>query len=116
MRRELQAIMAMAPENPVGARRRMAELRGRARALTEAVERLSASEGTDIATRDELRGRLEAYRAKAVATGWGEDLELDRLHDDALAVLYSAPCDLSRAEELVSAYQHGVAARSKATS
>jgi hypothetical protein len=116
MRRELDEIIVVAAENPVGARRRMVDVRGRARALAEEVERLSASDGNDIATRDELRGRLEAYRAKAVATGSGEDLELDRLHDEARAVLYSAPCDLSRAEELVTAYQRGVVSRAKATS
>jgi DNA repair exonuclease SbcCD ATPase subunit len=55
--------------------------------------------------RRELRGRLDAYRAKAVASGRVEDLELERLFEAATDALYTAPCDLDEAERRVSAYQ-----------
>ena len=41
------------------------------------VEQLEIKAGAGIAIRDELRGRLDAYRAKAQAIGLGESPELD---------------------------------------
>jgi hypothetical protein len=58
-----------------------------------------------LARRDELRGRLEAYRAKAVARGRAEDDRLARLFSQAQQLLYSAPCDLRAATRAVHAYQ-----------
>jgi hypothetical protein len=59
-----------------------------------------------LARRRELRGRLDAYRAKAIATGRAEDLALDELYQSAASVLYQAPCDLEEAERSVAAYQN----------
>ncbi len=55
-------------------------------------------------TRDELRGLLAAYSAKAAATGRAEDLVLADLHDDAYSELFTSPTDLDRAASLVSSY------------
>ncbi len=57
-----------------------------------------------LAKRDELRGLLEAYRAKAAATGRAEDVELATAARAARDALYSAPCDVEAAAALVRAY------------
>jgi hypothetical protein len=62
-----------------------------------------------LARRDELRGRLEAYRAKAVARGRAEDDRLTGLFSQAQQLLYSAPCDLRAATRAVHAYQTSLA-------
>ncbi len=64
-----------------------------------------------LARRQELRGRLEAFRAKAAGTGRGEDLQLDSLYRAATDVLYSSPCDLEDAERRVIAYQRCLQSR-----
>ncbi len=58
-----------------------------------------------LARRAELRGRLEAYRAKAVARGLAEDARLAGLFAQAHDLLYTAPCDLRAATRAVHAYQ-----------
>jgi len=45
--------------------------------------------------RAELRGRLDAYRAKAERLGLAEDLNLAALHKQAHDVLYTRPTDLA---------------------
>ena len=57
-----------------------------------------------LARRNELRGLLEAYQAKAAASGRVEDPELIRFGRMARDALYLAPCDLARAEASVLAY------------
>jgi len=61
-----------------------------------------------IDQRNELRGRLDAYRAKANRLGLLEDSRLCELYDHAHRELYSAPTDLTAAEELVRRYQQGL--------
>jgi len=63
-----------------------------------------------VARRDELRGRLEAYRAKAAGLGYAEHDELTVVHGRARELLYTAPCDLRAATRAVFAYQQAVAA------
>ncbi len=58
--------------------------------------------------RDELRGRLEAYRAKAARLGAAEQFDLDRSYQQAKAVLWTAPCDLAAASAAVTGYQEAV--------
>ncbi len=62
---------------------------------------------TALAERDELRGRLEGYAAKAHALGVlasaAEDLDV--LQRRATEVLEAKPADLSRAQALLAAYQ-----------
>jgi len=59
--------------------------------------------------RTELRGRLDAYRAKAARLGLVEESGLSGLYDKAHALLYSAPCDLRSATQAVFAYQQELA-------
>ncbi|WP_449065748.1 hypothetical protein [Planomonospora algeriensis] len=61
-----------------------------------------------LARRDELRGRLEAFRAKAVRLGRAEDTRLDRLYRHARDLLWTAPCDLRRAAVAVTGYRRAI--------
>jgi hypothetical protein len=60
--------------------------------------------------RDELRGLLDAYQARAAKLGGAEDSELDARYDRAHDLLWTAPCDLSAAAEAVTGYQQAVLA------
>jgi hypothetical protein len=93
---ELASGLAVAEQAAHRARDRAAELRGVADGL--------------LARRDELRGRLDAYRAKASAKGFGEHSELTARYDDAHTLLFTAPCDLRGATRAVLAYQQILAA------
>lgn len=55
--------------------------------------------------RQELRGRLDALKAKALAKGKAEDLELSELATRAKQLLYSRPTPMNQAIELVTAYE-----------
>ncbi len=55
--------------------------------------------------RAELRGRLDAFRARAVRLGLAEHERLTELHGDAHWELWNAPCDLRAATVALSAYQ-----------
>ncbi|WP_338320842.1 hypothetical protein, partial [Streptomyces lonarensis] len=69
--------------------------------LSLAREALSAVTAP-LAVRAELRGRLDAYRAKAARLGLGDAAPL---YDAARRTLWSAPCNLRTAEQLVRTYQ-----------
>jgi chromosome segregation ATPase len=84
--------------------------RSATRARERAEELREAADGL-LARRDELRGRLEAYRAKAATLGYAEDEELTALHTRARELLYTAPCDLRAATRATFAYQQALAAR-----
>jgi hypothetical protein len=71
-------------------------------------EHADANARSALAYREELRGRLEAYSAKAAGFGLTEDARLGRLYDAAQEALYTAPTDLERAEALVRKYQDAV--------
>ncbi len=62
--------------------------------------------------RDELRGLLDAYQARAAKLGGAEDSELDARYDRARDLLWTAPCDLSAAAAAVTEYQQAVLALS----
>ncbi|GAA0930823.1 hypothetical protein [Streptomyces thermoalcalitolerans] len=62
-----------------------------------------------LAIRAELRGRLDAYRAKVNRHGLAEDPLLAEQYDVARRMLWSAPCDLRVAEQAVLRYQQAVA-------
>lgn len=59
-----------------------------------------------LAVRAELRGRLDAYKAKVARLGYAEDPFLIERYDAARRMLWSAPCDLRVAEQAVLRYQH----------
>lgn len=63
-----------------------------------------------LTTRNELRGRLDAYRAKALSRGLGEDPGLTPLAEAARDMLYTAPCDVDAARRAVDAYQEALTA------
>jgi len=61
-----------------------------------------------MAKRDELRGLLGAYKAKAARLGGAEDSSLAQRYDRARDLLWTAPCDLTAAEAAVAGYQQAV--------
>jgi serine/threonine protein kinase len=62
--------------------------------------------------RDELRGLLGAYRARAARLGAIEDTELEARYARARELLWTRPCDLSLAADAVTGYQQAVLALS----
>ncbi|GHF35897.1 hypothetical protein GCM10010218_16670 [Streptomyces mashuensis] len=62
-----------------------------------------------LAVRAELRGRLDAYKAKAARHGVAEDACVVERYDLARRMLWSAPCDLVAAEQAVLRHQQAVA-------
>jgi hypothetical protein len=89
---------------------RLADWSRRAREQLTALRDATARNSGLLAARNELRGRLEAYRAKALRRGLGEDAELTTLADTARDMLYIAPCDLDAARRTVDAYQNALTA------
>jgi hypothetical protein len=63
-----------------------------------------------LGRRDELRGLLDAYEAKAVRLGAVEDPLLAPVYDRARELLWAAPCDLTAAADAVTGYQQAVLA------
>ncbi|MEU8263018.1 hypothetical protein AB0C02_20605 [Micromonospora sp. NPDC048999] len=78
--------------------RSVAQARERATQLREAAQGL-------LDRRAELRGRLDAYRARAGRFGLAEHSTLAQLHRTAQDLLYTSPCDLPAATRAVVAYQ-----------
>jgi hypothetical protein len=66
--------------------------------------------------RDELRGRLDAYKAKAGRLGLSEDGALTELHQRAHDLLWTSPCDLRRATVTLADYQRAITSRAEGTS
>jgi hypothetical protein len=63
-----------------------------------------------VGTRDELRGLLDAYKAKADRLGAAEDTELAIRYQQARGLLWAAPCDLPVAAAAVENYQRAILA------
>ncbi|MFB4266757.1 hypothetical protein [Nonomuraea sp. GTA35] len=61
-----------------------------------------------VGRRDELRGRLGACQAMAVRKGLAEDPAAMELYERARALLWSAPCDLTRAATAVENFQRAI--------
>ncbi len=89
-------------EAVVGVERTVSAERARAEQLLEAATGL-------LDRRAELRGRLEAYHAKAARLGAVETAELSERYDEARALLWTSPCDLRAATAAVRRYQESVA-------
>jgi hypothetical protein len=60
--------------------------------------------------RAELRGLLDAYKAKSARLGAAEDQALAQRYDHARDLLWTAPCDLIAAAAAVTGYQQAVLA------
>ena len=83
------------------------------RELAEATTKFRDAERTlvgVISRRDELRGLLGAYQAKAARLGAVEDPVLTERYDRARGLLWTAPCDLAAAADAVTGYQQAVLA------
>jgi hypothetical protein len=81
------------------------------RELAAATARFKEAERAAVAAmgkRDELRGLLGAYKAKAARLGAVEDPGLAEHYDHARDLLWTAPCDLAAAEAAVAGYQRAV--------
>ena len=103
----------------------LAALRGRWTELADRLADLEAAAATGLEQtrttagliagllerRDELRGRLDAYRAKAGRLGHAEDPELTRLYEAARDLLWTSPCDLWRATAALAEYQRAIGER-----
>ena len=63
-----------------------------------------------LGKRDELRGLLRAYKAKAARLGAAENADLAARHEQAYQLLWTAPCDLAAAEAAVADYQRAIRA------
>ncbi|MBB6554207.1 hypothetical protein [Nonomuraea rubra] len=61
-----------------------------------------------VGRRDELRGRLGACQVMAVRKGLAEDPAAMELYERARTLLWSAPCDLTRAATAVENYQRAI--------
>jgi len=82
----------------------LARLDRLAAALTQAEERFT----TPVQRRDDLRGLLQSFAGKASGHGVLETAALDGLFREAKEALWSAPCDLVKAEALVDRYVSAV--------
>jgi hypothetical protein len=109
LREEIGALRAVAQENAQAALERAGELAGQLSQLALDTQDIADAAQQQMEARRELRGRLDAYRAKAQAVGRAEDMRLDGLFRAAHEALYSAPCDLAQAEQLVIVYQTAMA-------
>jgi hypothetical protein len=81
------------------------------RELAAAVNQTHDSErtvATALGRRDELRGMLDAYKAKAARLGVTENADLAGRYDEAHALLWTAPCDPAAAEAAVARYQQAI--------
>jgi hypothetical protein len=61
-----------------------------------------------LGRREELRGMLQAYKAKAARLGAAEDLGITEIYEAARDMLWTAPCDLAAAADAVAAYQQAI--------
>jgi hypothetical protein len=105
---ELDALLAAGRWDRLGS-----ELDLLQRELTAVVSLFEESERTLVSLlsqRDELRGLLDAYKAKAARLGAAEDTTLSRAYDQARVLLWTAPCDLNAASAAVTSYQQAVLA------
>ncbi|WP_433274058.1 hypothetical protein ACQPZF_20680 [Actinosynnema sp. CS-041913] len=109
--RALEGLRARFPEVR---EREVAEVESAAGAVLARVRAVSAQLAGSLDRRSELRGRLEAYRAKATARGFAEDAGLAALHRVARDVLHAAPCDLRAGTVAVARYQRAVLDRTEA--
>ncbi len=88
---------------------RLADWTRRATGRLTTARTAAARNAALFAERSELRGRLDAYRAKAARRGWAEHETLSPLAETARSLLYTVPCDLDAARVAVGAYQEAIA-------
>jgi len=89
---------------------RLSDWSRRARAQLAALREATAGNTGRLAARNEMRGRLDAFKAKALSRGLGESGELTPLAEAAHTALHQPPCDLDAARRAVDAYQNALTA------
>ncbi len=108
------ALAALADLQATGRWTRLAtELEAVEKDIAAATQRCREAERAATAQlerRDELRGLLDAYKAKAAGLGGAENAELEAAYGQARDVLWTAPCDLTAAAAAVTGYQQAVLA------
>jgi hypothetical protein len=103
--RHLDQINALAARHEWRAvRDELVEWTDRAKSLLVNAERNLGLIRAPIENRNELRGRLDGYRAKANHLGLLENARLEALYQQAHDILYTAPTDLNQATSLVNEY------------
>ena len=90
--------------------RTLAALERNSRVVLENAQKRVTEVRAPLDRRDELRGLLEAYRARAARHGVAETPALTAAHALARELLWSAPCDLRAAETAVRDYLAAVGA------
>ena len=90
--------------------RELATLEQNSRVILENARKRVSEVRAPLDKRDELRGLLDAYRARAARHGVAEHPEPSAAHRAAHELLWSAPCDLAAAEQAVRRYQAAVGA------
>jgi hypothetical protein len=103
-----QARRLLAAGDRAGAARLAGVLGPSALDLRATAGTLAGAAAEPLTRRRELRGRLDAYRAKAHSLGRAEDPTLLELYRRAEDALYTAPCDLDEAERRLAGYQAGI--------
>jgi hypothetical protein len=82
--------------------------REEAGALHARATAVAAANRAPLERRNDLRGLLDAYRAKAAAQGLAEDPALTERYRSAREALYAYRCDVRRAETLVREYGRAI--------
>jgi hypothetical protein len=108
LRTNLESITSVGHGNWQDARRLLGQLDQQTAALRDEATKALGSVKDPLDARNELRGRLDAYHAKALAIGLAEDEQLTRVYERAKELLFTAPCDVAGAEAAVREYQQGL--------
>lgn len=82
--------------------------REEAEALRSRATAVAAANRAPLERRNDLRGLLDAFRAKAAALGLAEDPALTEQYRSAREALYAYRCDVRRAETLVREYGRAI--------
>ena len=86
----------------------LADWRQRTAKLRRDLDLALAEQRSGLEQRRRLRGRLDAYTAKASRLGCIEQPQLDELRTDAEAQLFEGPTDLTMAEDALRRYQQAL--------
>ncbi|MET7330101.1 hypothetical protein [Nonomuraea sp. NPDC005650] len=104
---ELDALDASADPWVMRAKR-LAALEEEARKAAEQSQTTAKALYGLVGRRDELRGRLGACQVMAVRKGLAEDPATSELFERARVLLWTAPCDLTKAAAAVETYQRAI--------
>jgi len=102
--------MAMTREQAAAAAAKLDTIEAEAAAATARYQDAGWVAAALLDRREELRGLLDAYQAKAVRVGAAEDIELSKLYAQGHDLLWTAPCDLATAAAAVTVYQQAILA------